>query len=331
MPAQVRFAHRVKQRTARNDREKPRRVRLRNITQPIFFIVLSFFVLSFSFFVFRSWNSRVWRNNARITVAVAEENPTIYSYNPQNQSIYKTTVPENTQVTASGGYGEWLAGSLWGLGQQEGLGGKVLKNSIIKSLGIPIDGWVDKNGEVIFSGGKFGLFGAVTQVFKMRGIKTDLTFFDKVNLLVALGQVGRFSRTDIDLEKRGIIKVEELSDGLKGFIVVAERSTTGLDILRDDKVFVEMKTLKVSNASSKSGLAQEVSRVASVLGVRVLDTSSADDKYRGTCLITGEEAHIKSLSAKRLSQIYGCEKSVKKLNGAANLEFTIGDRFAKDF
>ncbi len=321
----------MRERAQKADREKPRRVRLKNVTRPVFYVVLTFFVLLFSYYAFSSWNSRVWRDNARITIAVATENPTLYSYNPQNQSIYKISIPQNTQTEASGGYGVWLAGSLWGLGEQEGLGGKIMKNSIQKSLGIPVDAWTDANGEVLLSGGKFGLLGAISQVFKMRSIRTDLTFFDKVNLLLSLGSVGRFSRTDIDLGKRGVIWKAKLSDGLDGYEIVTDRTTVGLDLLRDDRVFVEMKTLKVSNASSRSGLASEVSRVASVLGVRVLDTGSTEDIYRGTCLVTGEGEHLKSLAAKRIAQIYKCEKSIKKLGGAANLEFVIGDKFAKDF
>lgn len=331
MPARLRLVHRVERRATRSDKAHPRRVRLRNITSPVFYIVLTFFLLLFAYKALASWNLRIWRSGARITVVTAGENPTLYSYNPQSQSVYKIVVSKNTQVVASGGYGEWLVGSLWDLGEQEDVGGKILKNSLQGSFGVPVDAWTDFRGEVLFEGGKFGLWGAIGQVFKTRNMRTDLTFFDKVNLLISLGQVGRFSRSEIDLEKRGVTEKIKLSDGLDGYMVVTERTITGLDSLRDDKVFGEMKTLKVTNASLKSGLAGEVSRVASVLGVRVLGVGSTDEKYRGTCLVSGEEEDLKSLTAQRIVRIYGCERSIKKLNSATDLEFVIGDRFAKEF
>ena len=127
------------------------------------------------------------------------------------------------------------------------------------------------------------------------------------------------------------IEKGKLSDGLNGYIVVADRAAVGLDILRDDKIFVEMKTLKISNASDVGGLAGEVSRVALVLGIRVLDMGSSNDKYRGVCSVKGGGEQLRSLAARRITQIYGCDQSIKELNSAADLELIIGDRFAKEF
>lgn len=331
MPARVRFSHRVKERAARTRRAKAPLVRIPEIVGPLFWLAVIFFIGFLAFKLYSAWQNRVWMG-ARITIIVAaREAPRVYSYNPENQSLTTFEIPKNTQLDASGGYGTWLVGSLWDLGSQEKVGGEILKNSVQKSLGIPVDGWMDSRGGILFDSGKFGFLGALGQVFQMRGIKTNLTIFDKFNLLLSVGRVGRFSRTDISLLKKNVIERRKLSDGVEGYLVIPERTTTALDVLRDDRIFSEMKTIKISNATQKSGLGGEVSRVVSVMGLRVIDTGSIGEEHDGTCILIGEEEDMKSLAAQRVAQIYGCQKVFRKPAGAADLEFVIGEGFLTEF
>ncbi|MBI4029195.1 MAG: hypothetical protein HY376_02420 [Candidatus Blackburnbacteria bacterium] len=278
-----------------------------------------------------AWTKRLWKDGSRITIVVANPSPGVFSYNPENASITHFVVPASAQLDASGGYGSWSAGSLWDLGVQEKAGGQILARSMQRSFGIPVNGWTGKSGNVLFAEGKLGLFSAVLKVFRAGNVQSNLTFFDKVNLLLAASRVGRLSRTTIDLEKRGVIKPNFLADGTKGFVINPNKSVSELDTLRDDKVFVEEKTLKITNAASVSGLAAQVSRVSSILGLRVISIDSTKDKVLGVCTVRGKDSELKSFAARRLVDTYGCFKEVGDPSGPTNLEIILGTEFAKEY
>lgn len=292
---------------------------------------LLFGLLAFIFKSYQAWKHRLWINGARITVVVASSDPTIYSYNPENATIASVVIPKNTQVSASGNYGTWLAGSLWGLGVQEKKGGQLLSRSVQKTLGVPVDAWTGPGGEALFADHKLGVLAAVFQVIQMQGVETNLTFFDKVNIILASGTVGRLSRTKIDLEKKDVIVKTNLSDGVQGYVVIPESTNLALDPLRDDKVFAQAKTLKIINSSQTSGLATQVARVSNILGLRVLSTDTTDKKVLGACVVRGKQSDLATIAAKRLIQTYNCDSEVGEPSGLANFEMILGKKFALEF
>lgn len=292
-------------------------------------LLFTFFFFSFKFY--SSWQNRLWISGSRISIIVAGQNPTIYSYNPTNDSITEIVIPKNTQLVASGNWGTWLAGSLWDLGVQEKKGGLLLARSVQKSLGVPIDGWTSPGGEELFADHVLGLPQALFQVIKTRNIKTNLGFFDRVNLILASGRVGKLSRTVIDLaEKRTVLKKTTLPDGVLGFVPIAANSSE-MGVLRDDTIFASTKTLSISNGSEKGGLAKEVSRVASVLGLRVISVDTADKKTLGICTLRATKDNLSSLAARRLVQLYGCKSEVGEPSRPSNIEIILGRAFAGEF
>ena len=311
---------------ARKTRRTPS-VKKKRLTPVVKYLILIAFLAIFGFVLWKmgeAWTKRLWKDGSRITIVVANPSPEVFSYNPENASITQFTVPSDAQLDASGGYGSWSAASLWDLGIQERAGGQILARSIQRSFGIPVNGWTGRGGNVLFAEGELGWFSLVN-------IQSNLTFFDKVNLLLASGRVGRLSRANIDLEQRGVIKPKSLADGTKGFVINPDKSLSELDTLRDDKVFLDQKALKITNAASVSGLAAQVSRVASVLGLRVISTDSTKGKVLGVCTVRGKDSELKSFAARRLVATYGCESEVGDPSGPTNLEIILGAKFAKEY
>lgn len=308
-----------------------RKNRLTPVAKYLFLIALLAILGLVLWRIGEAWANRLWRDGSRITVVIANQPPIVFSYNPENVSIAQFVVPANTQLDVSGGYGSWLAGSLWDLGFQEKVGGQILARSLQKSFGVPINGWVGKGGDALFAERKLGLISAVSAVFRARGIRSNLTFFDKVNLLIASSRVSKLSRTTIDLEKQGVIKTKTLADGTTGFVIISDKSVSKLDTLKDDKVLGEKKTLKITNSSSVSGLAWEVSRVSSILGLRVISTDTIKDKVLGVCTVRGKESELKSFAAQRLLDTFGCGSEVGNPSGPVNLELILGTKFSKEF
>lgn len=282
------------------------------------FLVVTFLLLAVGAAakIYQSWQNKVWIEGARISVVIPLADPTVYSYDPQNQTVTSFSIPKTTEITLAGEYGNWPAGSAWQLGVNENKAW-LLSASIQKSLGLPVDAWV----------GQVGIFDKAPLSFLLEG-KTNLTFFDRLRLVAAVGKVGRLGRNQLDLVKLGVLKKTELADGQDGYIVVSEKIESVLDVLRDDRIFAEGKTVRIVNASGKSGLGAQGKRTATLLGLRVIGVDTGRQAFGGVCRLSAKQAAT-GLVYRRLMQVFGCEPSGQLPQGPADFEITIGEEFAK--
>ncbi len=294
-------------------------------------LFLTILILGFvGFKLYSSWLTRLWIPGSRVTIVVATENPKIYSYNPADGKLTIIEVPQNTQVDASYSYGTWQAHGLWGFGFQEGKKGNLLRASLQKSLGLPIDGWVDAQGEKLFTGATLDWPQALFQAVSSASLKTNLTFFDRMSLLLKVGTVGTSERENYSLEKQGVIKKTKLQDGSDGYVIIPEKAKAELEFLHDDRVFSEAQRVVVVNTTRTSGLATSVATVATTLGVRVIGTQSSDEQI-GDCTVRGPKEKLNTLSSLRMVKVFGCKTQVKELSGPEDLEIVLGADFAKRY
>lgn len=240
------------------------------------------------------------------------------------------TVPAKTQISASSGKGDWLAGSLWKLGKQEKVGGQLLSESLQRSLGLPVDGWVEERGEALFVNRKLGFATALVEAVTSSRVKTNLTFFDRLQILLQVGSVGFAGRREMDLVSTGVVKAQELPDSEEGYVVIPEKAKIAFEEMRDDLVFAEGKRLKIFNTTKYVGLAGDVTRVVTTLGLRVISTGSAQEEVYN-CKVKGEAGNIGSLSAKRLAAMLGCDLEKSESHGPEDLELYLGESFAERF
>lgn len=318
MPARLK-SHRTK---------KSSRKRLR-----LALVLILFFVLCSLFYVLAaSWRARLWVSGTRITVVVAGQDPKVYSYDPQTGKVAYFVIPGAVQLKTAGEYGSWPAQSLWDLGHQEKMEGNLLRLSVQKSLGIPVDAWISSKGETMFDSHPLGWLSAFWKALFVKDVKTNLTYFDRANLLAKISGVGTADRQKIDLVSMGVLSKTRFADGAEGYIVIPEQARVSLTFLRDDLVAGEAKRVEVVNASVKSGLAGEVASVVSTLGVRVVGTRT-ENSARGGCEVKGSKKELESLSARRIAKILDCETRETDSLGKsfADLEIVLGEDFARRF
>lgn len=293
------------------------------------FLLFAFllFALGLSWKVYSAWKNRVWDTPTRFTVVVAEENPTLYSYDPSFSELTIISVPANTQLDAAWGYGSWLAGSLWSLGVQEKRW-DLLSLSLAKNLGVPIDGFVGPGGEKFFQNSIWPL-----KIFKalMGDVATSLTFFDRIKLLFGPANTPKANRRVISLEEQGVITKTVLADGQKGFVVLPERSRIFFEGLRDERILDEGKTLIVTNSTDKKGLASDVVKITSTLGLRAIGAQTKINEKIEDCLIKTRPRDKNSLSVKRLVKVFNCNVEVEEFEGPADIEILLGEGFTKRF
>lgn len=319
MAARKKLAHR----RARKQRYKPA-----NLLHKFLLLVILLLVLGSAFKIFSSWQGRVWRGEQRFTVIVAVRDPQVFSFDPASGRLTTTTIPRATELEASHGYGSFFAGSLWSLGQQEGLGGEVLANSIKKNFAVPADAWIGGGGEALFAPRVLALPGALKEGLISAGLATNLTFFDRVALLMRVAGTSTFNRQEINLKNSRVIQKINLSDGEEAYKVIPEQAKVAFEkAFRDEQVFREAKTVSVVNTSGKTGLGGEVARLISVLGTRVISVKDAEKKVEN-CLVSAGSESLDSASVKRIAQLLGC--SVQKADTEV-IEVFLGEDFSRRF
>lgn len=315
---------RLHKRKARAQRYKPN-----NLLRRFLILVVIAIFSGLLWQIFSSWQGRVWKEGSRFTVVVAEEDPVVYSYSKRTGVLTILKIPKSAQIEAAGGFGSWFIGSLWGLGEQEGLKGELLATSVKKSLGIPVDAWVDARGRALFEADNLSFLLSVKDAILFSTLSTNLTFFDRVRLLLGPGSTGQSLRRGLDPVALRVLEKVELPDGVEGYMPVAEQAQVVFEkTFRDDAVFEEGKTLTVVNSTEKAGLAREVARLASVLGARVIGTQTGEPEE--DCVLKGEKENLDSLTGKRLARLLDCETKEAATSGA-HLELFLGEGFARTF
>lgn len=313
-------------------RVKAKKAKLTKILAVRIFLVLLAAALCFFLgkAIYFSWKNRVWTLNSRVTVVVELADPKIYSYDPKDNKLISFNIPKDTQIETVSGYGSWKAGSIWELGLQEKKGGEFLRLSLQKGLGIPIDAWVQSSGDYLFNTGGFGWLIALKQFLVPDRFSTNLTAFDKARILLSVSSLGSRDRVTIDLEKQGIIVKSKLPDGEAGYLPVLERAKAYFEILRDNNVYQEAKKVVVINTTQKPGIATSVAQTTSVLGARVISVENESQEIEN-CTVSGQPSNLKSLTALRLEQLFGCGKVEQSISGASDLELYLGKKFAERY
>ncbi len=254
-----------------------------------------------------------WDDRFNINLVIKAKSIAVLSLNPAEKQATIINLPDNTFTEVAGGFGKWQLRSVYGLGQSEGnRGSVVLKQTISAFLGIPVDGFLEFDGDLaginpsdLVQKYHQSLFSGITDI---GNIRTDLTPLELARLKFKLTGV-RFDKIQsIDLSKTGILDSQELSDGTKVYVGDSAKLDTVLSEFIDPVVRGEGTTVAVLNATDHPQLAQKAARLIANLGGSVIITSNAEKTYRHTQVL-GK----KSPTLVRLTQIFdlGCKKSLE--------------------
>lgn len=325
MPAQKSVKHTLARRKKSAERKKPH-----FFFRRILFLAIVVVLFFWGWRLFDSFRNRVWQERTRITFVVAERDPVLYSFSPQSRELLVFRIPRSTQMEVAGGYGAFLAGNLWELGRSKGEAGELLRLSVQRSLGIPVDAWLGDGGEEFFSPRPLSRITILKEAL-LGSIATNLTFFDRLSLLVDVSGVPSADRRSLDLEVNKVLKKEEFLDGVDGYVVVPEQAKLFFDVLRDESVVKEGKTLIIVNATPQRGLAGKVADIVGVLGIRVVATQTDSETLEGRCIVRGRKEDLRSLSARRLLGIFRCKSEEGDPRGASSLEVLLGRDFVNNF
>lgn len=290
-----------------------KKTRLALIVLGLFLVILFFsqiFKLTQSLFSPWSKSSAVskkytWDGEFNINLIFRAKDISLVSYSPQNQKLSVISLPANTFLDATHGFGQWLLPSVYGLGQsQKDLGGTLLKNSLSLFFGLPIDGFLDFSGSLTDKKGS-----DLIQIIRqspvsgfnlLSNLKTDLTPFELLKLKWGMSKV-RFDKVwQIDLEKSEVLDKRKLADGTSIEVADPVKLDAILADFPDPNFQSEHKTIAIFNSTNHPQLAQAAARIITNIGGDVIITSNGQNKFK-TTQVMGE----KSQTLDRLRQIFG--------------------------
>ncbi len=254
-----------------------------------------------------------WDGKSAINVILKYQDVSLLHYDPNLQKATILKIPSNVYVEATQGYGTWPIRSIYGLGEEEkpAQGAKLLKNTLTKVLGLPIDGIMVASSddvildkEILTGGGPFSLIKIA------KNINTDLSSSEALSLVWALSGIRSDKLEYLDLADSNITQSKLLADSSR----VLGISTVNLDLfiqenLPESKVSQEGVSVAIFNATSHPLLAQQAARVVANLGADVIIVGNTESKLDKTIVVSSDNersslAGQKSLTLKRLQESF---------------------------
>lgn len=272
-----------------------------------------------------------WNGNSVLNVIVAQADDKegtagikylhFVSLSPGEEKITIIKLSDEIFLNLPKNFGSWKLGSAYKLGQENkpAIGEDLIKMSVSKLLGLPVDGIIEvsSNNDLDFEKDvqkwRSNLF--LGFAFLTR-IKTDLSLKESVYFITRASKIRQDKINSLDLFKSTITTSKLLPDSSRVLGVDSIKLDTFIKQNVNDSVILdEDLTVAVYNGTNHPGLTEQAVRLINNLGARVTIVSNTADKFvRNGIYINAEENESVKSSAtyKRLSEIFApaCLKSV---------------------
>lgn len=264
-----------------------------------------------------------WDLKSRIILAIPTKtgDVTVSIFDPQSHSIMYFSLPASMQVNASGNLGSWKLGSIWQLGIQEKKGGKLLTQTLLKSLHIPADAWASQEA--------IGLLSKNIGNIARAGIKikdTNLSFKDRINITLFSLRLHPSDKYEINLVDSGYIYETRLLDGEEGYTHKKVLPSKILSYVSDPAIASGQLRVAISDSSGPSNAAGQITEVVESLGGKVLSIED-EAETQSDCLIHTTKPDI----ADKIADLLGCNITNQKPTGNFDIEIVIGNSFVRRF
>jgi len=274
------------------------------------------------FVLYLALTTKYWSSQEKLSMAVASPDGGIVVsvLDPQNGEITNIMVPKNTQVEASRELGTWKIKSIWALGVNEKLGGRLLKDTVLKNFKFPVSVWADKGAFGFASGDTLGVLKAMFFPYD-----TNLRMGDRLRIGIFSLGLANSKRTDVDLTKSGYLKKTKLTDGEEGYVLSGKIPKDLLVVFSDPEISRLGLKVNIKDASADPSVAQEVAEVIEVMGAKVAAVTK-EPKTSSDCRIWGS-----GFFAKDVARLLSCKLEKERPQGRFDLELEIGEGFAARF
>lgn len=248
-----------------------------------------------------------WDGKTAINLAIKGQEVEVASFDPIAHTLTVLKIPDDVYFDLPKGYGSWRVGAIYDLGQENNppVGAELLKESLAKLVGLPIDGFVTYNNDSSFEdmvkswhSDPFKILGFI------KGSSTDLGFLEALGVYKSLSSLRPDQIISLDTSQTSITTSKLLPDSSR----VLGVDTIQLDLfvrahMADQALSQEDIPVAIYNSTNHPGLAEDVSRIVTNMGGNVVFVSNTTTDLQKTAVTSSGN----SLTATRLKEVFAPE------------------------
>lgn len=318
------------------------------------YILLAALFFLFFYAIFKIVANNRWDGNRRFTVlfhnlpkkdgSLDTANIGMLSVEPRGERAAYFYIPFNTFLDVPFGYKNYLAASVYGLGEldEKRKGAELLARSLETTFAVAVDSYMIASNDFFLQfpesyenlkkiKSSIPFFGGVIFFPKIK-IMTNLSFLDRFRLWNTIRKLRLDQIEYINLENNKSLREESLPDGTKVKMVDKDMFdfTVG-DNFFDSFVRKEQISIEIVNAADEERLATEVSRVIKLLGGNVISRLTAKNTQSASCTLYFANPKAKSgIIVERLKKHYRCQISNESIDTArSDIKVILGKDFVK--
>ena len=306
--------------TSAQRRKRIARFQSKGKKRPVFRLLV--LALVGAFVLYLGLTTKYWNSKEKLSMVIgAPDGGVVVSVlDPQNGEITNIAIPKNTQVESSRELGTWKLRSIWALGVNEKIGGRLLKDTVLKNFKFPVSVWADTRAYGFATGDTLGTLKAMFFPYD-----TNLKMGDRLRIGIFSLGLGNSKRTDLDLGKSGYLKKTRLTDGEEGYVLSGRIPKDLLIVFSDPEISRLGLKINIKDASGDPSVAQEVAEVIEVIGAKVAAVTK-EPKAPSDCRIWGS-----GFFAKDVARLLACKLEKEPPEGMFDVELEIGEGFAARF
>lgn len=228
-----------------------------------------------------------WDGKSKLNLVINGDDSIIVStLDPQKQELVKVVIPAETEVEVARDLGKWKIGSVWKLGENEGVGGKLLAETVTRHFHLPVYLYADKDAEGLLNTGYVTGFRAV-----LYPMESNLSKKDLFKIARFIGSVNNADRKTIELKDTSSIREVELKGGGVGYQKVRDLAPHIIAPFSNEDIANRITTVKIINNSSNRIVATELGGVIEATGAKVAQIVNSDEK-QGDCYVKSENSSL---------------------------------------
>lgn len=272
----------------------------------IFFFIIACLLALITFF---KLNIKYWNGKEKVSIAISKPggDVKVVLLDPTISEKIELTIPPNTEVEVAKNLGTFPIKNIVKLGDNEGVGGKLLPETITKSFLFPIVLWSDTEPDDI-------------KILTTKN--SNISFSDRVLIYFFTKTVKNLDITKIDMGRSQFLIKAKLTDGTLGY-KLPDKISPRLLFYFAEQTFSGVKVY-VKDATGKYGIGERVGEIVEVLGGKVVSLEKLTENQKD-CSVTGTNTK----AVIKVAQVFSC--SVTNETTDYDLLIELGGGFAKRF
>lgn len=281
--------------------------------------------IALAFFLYLKFTTKYWDSHNKVSFVFQKSSGdvAVTVLDPMLGEQTTLIVPGDTEINVAHNYGVFRIKNVWQLGLNEKFGGGLLAQTVTNNFLFPTFLWTSED---IASPWQF--------IFTPK--LTNISFGDRLSMVMFAFKVKNIDKTEIDLGKNQFLKRQILTDGLPGFVMNGPVSGRLTVYFSDNNFSINAVTgqnikFGLIDETMSPGVSNNVGSILEVLGGKVvsIEKRTSDDKKAEQnnldCQVYGKNID----AVKKVATLFNCQKTLDKTD--LDMVMLMGIKFGKRF